>query len=76
MYKNAILYFNFPKTTPGPPPSPYLVRIQDSKFTRNFGLHPLYALLSPNAGTALLDIVVTFKMYPAHVLIITEGGQY
>ncbi len=41
MYKNVILYFNFPKSTPGPPPSPYLVWIQDSEFARNFGPHPL-----------------------------------
>ncbi len=41
MYKNAILYFNFPKSIPTPPPSPYLVRIQDSEFSQNFVPHPL-----------------------------------
>ncbi len=31
----------FPKVPPYPLPPPYLVWIQDNKFSRNFGPHPL-----------------------------------
>ncbi len=35
----------FPKVPPDPLPPPYLVWIQDSEFSRNFGPHPLLVLL-------------------------------
>ena len=43
--KSAILYIGFSKSNPGPPPSPYLVRIQHSEFTKTFDLIPQFKLL-------------------------------
>ncbi len=38
--KNAILYFNFSKSPPGTPRSPYFVQIQDIEYTETFDSIP------------------------------------
>ncbi len=50
MEKCYLMYVNFFKSTPGPPPSPCRVRIQDSEFTGTFYLipEPGYSIINAN----------------------------
>ena len=45
------MYFNFSQKYPRTPPSPYLVWIQDSEFSQNFGQHPLVYVRPPVKAT-------------------------